>query len=357
MNRVNDNRDLLNAFQSFLEDRGQLNMSLAGTGAVCGIEKRFVQLLELPHALAVANATVGLWAVFQALEIRDAEVITTPYTWGGTLAGLVQEGNRPVFADIYADSLCIDPESIIQRMTGRTKAIVAVDIYGWPCDGAALRHIADEYGLALVQDCAASFGAFRNQSHTGRWADAAVFSCGHGKALWAGEGGVIVTPHAELHEHLVWLTQHPVRQLRDCRGPSLNELAMNLRIHPLSAVWGDRVFDRAFRDVAARRARCRSILARLAGQGLIHLPSEAFENCEPAFHALTVDPMCRREELEAFLSREFPSVRAIDPPVSMPVYAQESYRQIAARRNWRKNHRCPVAETQCVTRLQLIGID
>ncbi len=356
MNSVNDNRDLLGAFQTFLEDRGQQDMSLAGTGAVCSIEKRFAQLLELPHALAVANATVGLWAVFRALEIRDAEVITTPFTWGGTLAGLVQEGNRPVFADICADSLCIDPESIVRQMTRRTKAILAVDVYGWPCDGAALRHIADEYGLALVQDCAASFGAFRNQSHTGRWSDAAVFSCGYGKTLWAGEGGVIVTPHAELHERLVWLTQHPVRQLRDCRSLTLNELAMNLRIHPLSAVWGDRVFDRALDHIVARRARSRNILTRLAKEGLIRMPSEALDNCEPSFHTLTVDPICSREEVETFLSREYPGVRASDPPISMPVYAQETYRQIAARRNWRKNHRCPVAETQCVTRVQFTGV-
>lgn len=72
------------------------------------------------------------------------------------------------------------------------------------------------------------------------------------------------------------------------------------------------------------------------------------------FHALTVDPICRINELEAFMKRD---VRAGDPPIFMPVYAQETYRRIAVRRNWKKYHRCPVAEFQCATRVQLTGVD
>src|SRR3989338_5527671 len=88
------------ALQEFISDRSRWDMGLCGTGAVYRLESRFASLVGHPHTLAVANATLGLWAVFMALGVRDAEVITTPYTWGGTLAGLILSGNRPIFVDI-----------------------------------------------------------------------------------------------------------------------------------------------------------------------------------------------------------------------------------------------------------------
>src|SRR5512139_582002 len=88
------------AIEAFLSDEDRWMMSLAGTGAVYRLEQRFASLLGHPHALGVGNATVGLWALFQAFNIHEAEIITTPYTWGGSLTGLLLTGNCPVFADI-----------------------------------------------------------------------------------------------------------------------------------------------------------------------------------------------------------------------------------------------------------------
>src|SRR5262249_3232059 len=159
------------------------------------LEQRFASLTGQPHAVAVANATLGIWAAFRGLKVHDAEVITTPYTWGGSLAGIVHSGNRPVFADVDSQTLTLRPESVVKRITPRTKAILLVDIYGHPSQGPAFREIADAHRLLIVQDCAQSFGAFIGTTHTGSWADAAVFSFGWGKALFAGEGGMVVTPH------------------------------------------------------------------------------------------------------------------------------------------------------------------
>jgi perosamine synthetase len=75
--------------------------------------------------------------------------------------------------------------------------------------------------------------------HTGYWANAVVFSFTCGKSLFAGEGGMIVTPHREFFHRLVWETQHPLRQLRDVPDLPPNELALNLRINSLAAVWAD----------------------------------------------------------------------------------------------------------------------
>lgn len=177
----------------FVSDPDQWGISLSGTGAVYRLERKLAELVGNPYALSIANATSGLWAVFMALGIHNSDIITTPYTWGGSLSGLMLAGNRPVFVDIDRDTLTLDPEEVARSITPKTKAILAVDIYGYPCKADLLRKIADEYGLLLIQDCAQSFGAYFQDYHTGWYADASVFSLTVGKALFAGEGGMIVT--------------------------------------------------------------------------------------------------------------------------------------------------------------------
>ncbi len=342
------------ALHEFVSDEGQWNSSVSGTGAVYRLEGKFSTLVGHPHSLAVANATVGLWAAFVALGISDAEVITTPYTWGGTLAGLFLAGNKPVFADIDADTLTLDPEQVARRITRKTKAILTVDIYGYPSHGLALREIADKHGLVLIQDCAQSFGAYRDMHHSGWWADVAVFSLTWGKALFAGEGGVIVTPHRDLFENLVAQTQHPHRQRRDVPHLSKNELGMNLRINPLAAVWADAVFDDALIRVDKQRNSCREILALLRRNRMSKIQISKNGNVKPSFHALTFDPVCGSEAVESFLVRESPCYEIGCPPIKQPLYREESFRNLYRMGRTVKFNRCAVAEEQCERRLRLL---
>lgn len=343
----------LDALAAFLADADQHRIGLSGTGAVYRLEERFAALVEQPHALAVSNATMGLWSIFLALGIRDADVITTPYTWGGSLAGLLSTGNRPVFVDIDRDSLTIDPAQVVRAITKRTKAILAVDIYGYPCDGPALREIADQHGLWLIQDCAQSFGAFIGRQHTGWWADASVFSFTAGKALWAGEGGMIVSRYRDLYERLIWQTQHPLRQLRDLPGVAPNEMAMNLRIHPFSAVLAEADCSSALERVERTRQTTIRLLKLLKTQQVSKTAIPDLGIIRPSFHVLTCEPSVEPAEVERALTKYHADYTVSTAPVAEPLYAHEAYVSLSQLHGWDSPDRCPVAEEQSKSRIRL----
>src|SRR5437899_11604790 len=132
-----------------------------GLGNVAVLEKRLKELYEMRYALAVSSASAGLIGVALALDLRNGSFLTTPYTWGGSVAGWMMLGNRPLFADIDPATLTLDPESVRRRLRRGVRAILSVDIYGYPADQQALRRLADDHGFFYVADCAQSFGAKR----------------------------------------------------------------------------------------------------------------------------------------------------------------------------------------------------
>jgi dTDP-4-amino-4,6-dideoxygalactose transaminase len=344
------------AIEAFLSDEGRGTLSLAGTDAVYRLEQRFASLVDLPHALAVANATLGLWAIFHALEICEAEIITTPYTWGGSLAGLLLAGNRPIFADIDSQTLTLDPLNVDRRITRNTRAILTVDIYGYPSNGPALRKVANDHGLLLIQDCAQSFGAYWDDHHTGWWADAAVFSFTWGKALFAGEGGMIVTRHRELYDQLVWSTQHPLRQSRDVPLRPPNELALNLRLNPLAAVWAEATFEYALAGVEKNRQKCLEIIQFLERGGMSRTKPPG-ENSRPSFHALTFEPNRDPLEIERGLHKKGWRFTVSLPPIVKPIYRQDVYVEFSRAHKWPRHERCPMSEEQCRLRRKLFPIN
>ncbi|KAA3662557.1 MAG: hypothetical protein DWQ10_02155 [Calditrichaeota bacterium] len=341
------------AIENFLVNSTQWDMSLAGIDAVHRLEQKFSALTDQPFALTVANATLGLWALFQALEITGADIITTPYTWGGSLAGLITTGNHPIFVDVDPLSGTLDPECVHQAITPETKAILAVDIYGHPCDSLTLRKLADEYNLFLIQDCAQSFGASLNGSHTGWLSDVAVFSVGYGKALYGGEGGVIVTQSAELYEKLVWLTQHSYRQKRDVINFPVNEFFLNARMNPLSAVCADAAFDDALVSVTKKRQTSLSLLNKLYKEGLSLTPVPNVQYIRPSYHALVFEPASKLKYVTQFLQNSGLEIDITPAPIQQPLYHRDMYELFARKNDWKQHRVCPQAEGLCEKLVQL----
>jgi perosamine synthetase len=160
-------------------------------------EEAFAERVGAPYAAAVSSGTAGLHLLCVSAGIgREDEVITTPYSFASSANCFVYEGAVPVFADIDRRTLNIDPAAVEAAITPRTKAIVAVDIYGYPCELDELRRIADRHGLALIQDSCEALGARYRGAPLGSHGPSCVFAFYPNKQITTGEGGMVTT-HSE----------------------------------------------------------------------------------------------------------------------------------------------------------------
>ena len=157
-------------------------------------ERRFAARVGARHAAAVANGTSGLHLCVRAAGIGPGdEVITSPFSFVASANCFIYEGATPVFADIDPRTLNLDPGAVESLVTERTKAVVAVDIFGYPCELDELRAICDRRGLALIQDSCEALGAEYKGRPLGSHGHPAVFAFYPNKQMTTGEGGVIVT--------------------------------------------------------------------------------------------------------------------------------------------------------------------
>lgn len=244
---------------------------LAGNGPVAELERRLADHFGFRYALAVANATLGLMALEMALDLKGAEILTSPFPFGGSIAGALHLGSRLRFADVD-EGLNLDPKAAREAITRRTRALLALDANGYPADLPALRRVADDHGLPLLVDAAQSAGALRNCAPAMQAADAAVLSFGARKTIAAGEGGAILTSDRALYERLVLLTQHPQRQRRDVSLQGFDQYALNFRCHPMAALWALAFFDESLESLARWQKLWRVLTATLAAEGLVRLP-------------------------------------------------------------------------------------
>jgi dTDP-4-amino-4,6-dideoxygalactose transaminase len=174
-------------------ESGKVNYWTGGEGLA--FEREYALACGVPHAVAVANGTVGLELALLALELEAGdEVIVTPRSFMASVSCAVTRGLVPVFADIDRDSQNLDALAVERAITPRTRAIIAVHLAGWPCDMEALTALAREHGLKVIEDCAQAHGAAYRGRPVGSWGDVAVFSFCQDKIITTGgEGGMLVT--------------------------------------------------------------------------------------------------------------------------------------------------------------------
>jgi perosamine synthetase len=201
------------------------------------------------------------------------EVIVPTLTFAASANCVVYCGGTPVFADVDAETLLLDPADVARRITPRTRAIIAVDYAGQPCDYDALRVLADEHGLALVADACHSLGAAERGRPTGSLADLTCFSLHPVKNITTGEGGAITTDDELLARRLRTLRNHGVTSDRRERAESgawfyeMVELGFNYRLTDFQCALGQS----QLRKLPAWIER-RQEIARLYDAALVHVP-------------------------------------------------------------------------------------
>ncbi len=161
------------------------------------------------YAAAVASGTAGLHLALETLDLRPGdEIITTPFTMVATVEAVLYAGGKPVFADIDPVMLNIDTTSLEKSITHKTRAIVAVDIAGYPCDYSQLNKLARKYKIDLIDDAAHSLGAKFKNKPVGLAADATVFSYYSTKNITTGEGGMVVSDSKKRIDRIKHLALH-----------------------------------------------------------------------------------------------------------------------------------------------------
>ncbi len=237
---------------------------------VRAFEQEAAAYLGTRHAVAVANGTDALVLSLRALGIgAGAEVITSPFTFFASAEAVSLVGATPVFADVDPRSFNLDPESVRQRIGPRTRAILAVHIFGHPAEMSALTELARECDLSLVEDAAQAFGAEHRGRRVGAMGDCGCFSFYPTKLLGCyGDGGLIATDNEALRDHLQRLRNH------GAVGPFLHaELGYNSRLDEIQAALLRIKLQVIEQRIAERRRVARLYDRGLAGLELI-LPSQ-----------------------------------------------------------------------------------
>lgn len=176
---------------------------------VSRFEQKFAIHQDTLHALTTMNCTCALHVVLVALGIGQGdEVIVPDLTFAATANAVIHAGARPVFADVHPQHWTLDPSKLSSLITPRTKAIIPVHLYGFPCDMDPLIAIARKHNLYVIEDCAEALGTKYKGRPVGTIGDAGCFSFFSNKVITTGEGGMIVTNNTSLHEKLVTLRDH-----------------------------------------------------------------------------------------------------------------------------------------------------
>jgi dTDP-4-amino-4,6-dideoxygalactose transaminase len=168
-------------------------------------EQEFAAYVGVSHAVALANGSLALDIALACLDIgKGDEVIVTPRSFVASAGCVALQGAVPVFVDVDQDSQNITLETISKAVTSKTKAVIAVNLAGWPCDLASIKSFCEKHHLFLIEDCAQAHGAAFKGKKAGSFGDCAIFSFCQDKIMTTGgEGGMLVTNNTDLWQK-VW---------------------------------------------------------------------------------------------------------------------------------------------------------
>ena len=241
-------------------------LSLGPTGRQ--FERRFAEVVGRKHAAAVSSGTCALHLCLRAMGIgQDDEVITTPFSFIASSNCILFEGGRPVFVDINAETWNIDEGRIESAITERTRAILAVDVFGQPARFDAINEVARRRGLRVVEDSCEALGAKLAGQPAGTLAEVGVFGFYPNKQITTGEGGMVVTDDEELARVMVSMRN----QGRDDQGGWLahHRLGYNYRLSDINSALGIVQVDRLAEILSRRERVAKMYRQRLADESRV----------------------------------------------------------------------------------------
>ncbi|WP_235956959.1 DegT/DnrJ/EryC1/StrS family aminotransferase [Fundidesulfovibrio magnetotacticus] len=275
-----------------------------GGPEVQALEREWAARFGVKHAIAVNSCTSGLYAAVGAVGTEPGdEIIVPPYTMAATTTAPLVYGAIPVFADVEPDCFCIDPAAVEAAITPRTRAIMAVDLFGLPYNALAINAIARKHGIRVIEDNAQAPGALHFGREAGSLADIGVFSLNYHKHIHTGEGGMVVTNDDELADKVRLIRNH-AEAVVEAKGTTdlVNMVGFNYRLTELQAAVGRCQLAKFDTLLAARQENSTYLSSRLAEIDCI-TPPKVREGCTHVYyvHACLYDAECAGLPRQRFL--------------------------------------------------------
>jgi dTDP-4-amino-4,6-dideoxygalactose transaminase len=289
-------------------------------------EEMIAERVGAPYAVAVSSGTAGLHLLCRIAGIGPGdEVITSPISFVASANCFILEGATPVFADVDPRTLNLDPEAVEAAINERTKAIVAVDMFGYPCELDELRTIADRHGLLVIEDAAEALGAVYKSHPIGSHGPSAVFGFYPNKQITTGEGGVVVTHSEEERRQLVSLRN----QGRSYEGGGWFhhvQVGFNYRWTDIQAAIGIAQLEKLDEILSLRRAAAERYTDLLGDVGAAPLVADDGEHVRSWFvYVVRLDPDVDRDGVMESLRRDGISTAEYVPCVHLQPYMRELY--------------------------------
>lgn len=292
-------------------------------------EQKFSSYTNVKHAACVSNGTVALHLALVILGIGPGdEVIVPTLTYIASVNAITYTGAKPIFVDSERETWQMDPQDVARKVTSRTKAIMAVHLYGHPCKMDELVMLAKQHGVFLIEDCAEAFGTLYKDQHVGSFGDIGTYSFFGNKTITTGEGGMVVTNDETLHSRLV---HYKGQGLAAHREYWHDVIGYNYRMTNICAAIGLAQLERASEFIQRKREIAAFYKEHLAG-----LPVEFHEQAENSFHSywmssILVRNAAQRDPLRQHLADSGVETRPVFYPVhTMPMYADRYQRHIVA---------------------------
>ena len=301
-------------------------------------EKEFAEYIGVEHAVAVTNGTIALDVALKALKICPGdEVITSAFSFVSSGNCILFQNAKPVFADIDPKTFNIDPSDVAEKITSKTKALIPIHMFGQPAEMDALKEIAEDKGIALVEDAAQAHGAEYKGQKAGSIGDIACFSFYATKNMTSGEGGMITTNDRKLADKARLLINHG-----QSRKYHHDTLGYNYRMTELCAAIGSVQLKKldGFNEKRIENAKLLSSGIRKF-QGLT--PPYVMNDVKHVFHQYVVrveeDYRLERDVLADRLAERGVGV-AVHYPI--PIYRQQLYLELGYGETT-----CPNTEETC----------
>lgn len=279
------------------------------------------------YATALNSGTSALHAVLLAHGIGPGdEVIAPSYTFISTVNSALFVGAKPIFADIEEETYGLDPESVAERITDKTKAIIPVHYAGCPAKVREIKEIAEDKGILVIEDAAESFGASIDGKKTGTFGDSAILSFCQNKIITTGEGGAVVTDSREVYEKLKLIRSHGRLESGDYFS-SANlfdyiDLGFNWRMSNLTASLGVSQLKKADEIIRLRREHSQYLskgIAEVTDEIKIFNPPKGYKHVYQLYSMWANN----RDELLSHLSERGISAKIYFDPVHQSAFYRD----------------------------------